>query len=97
LNKRPQRNVGTYKDGPANIRKFPIEGEEYDFTFNTSILSKWDHPVPAVLNKGHVKKNYPPQKKISKEALAECYLMQTGWIEDSSNFLAFSQNILLDS
>ncbi len=23
--------------------------------------------------------------------------MQTGWIEDPSNFLAFSQNILLDS
>jgi hypothetical protein len=97
LNKCPRRNVGTYKDGPANIRKFPIEGEEYNFTFNTSILSKWDHPVPAVLNKGRVEKNYHPQKKISKEALAECYLMQTGWIEDPSNFLAFSQNILLDS
>jgi hypothetical protein len=30
----PCCNVGTYKDGPANIRKFPIEGESYDFAFN---------------------------------------------------------------
>ena len=26
---RPRRNVGTYEDGPARNRKFPIEGEEW--------------------------------------------------------------------
>jgi hypothetical protein len=96
-NGRPCRNVGTYRDGPANIRKFPIDGEEYDYTFSASILSEWDHPVPAVSNKGRIEKNYHPQKKISKEALAECYLMQTGWFEDPSTFLASSQTLLLDS
>ena len=45
---RPRRNVGTYKDGPATIRKFPIEGESYDFAFN--IISNWEHPVPVEAN-----------------------------------------------
>ena len=30
-NNRPRQNVGTYKGGPANIRKFPIDGESYNF------------------------------------------------------------------
>ncbi len=77
--------------------KFPIDGEEYDYTFSASILSEWDHLVPAVSNKGRFEKNYHPQKKISKEALAECYSMQTGWFEDPSTFLASSQTLLLDS
>ncbi len=47
---RPRWNVGTYKDNPANIRKFPIEGESYDFAFN--IISDWEHPVPVVANRG---------------------------------------------
>jgi hypothetical protein len=31
--RRPRRNVGTYRDGPANIRKFPIKRESYDYSF----------------------------------------------------------------
>ncbi len=27
---RPKQNVGTYKDGPAIIRRLPIDREEYD-------------------------------------------------------------------
>ena len=33
---RPSRTTKSWKDGPANIRKFPIDGEEYDFTFTVS-------------------------------------------------------------
>ncbi len=58
---RPHRNVGTYKDGPANIRKFPIEGESYDFAFN--IISNWEHPVPVVANRGQVSKKFHSQQK----------------------------------
>ncbi len=56
---RPRWNVGTYKDGPANIRKFPIEGKSYDFTFN--ITSDWEHPVPVVANRGQVSKKFHSQ------------------------------------
>ncbi len=70
---RPRRNVGTYKDGPANIRKFPIEGESYVFAFN--IISNWEHPVPVVANRGQISKQFHHQQKINKGFLAECYLL----------------------
>jgi hypothetical protein len=28
----PRQNVGTYKDGPAIIRRLPIDGESYKFS-----------------------------------------------------------------
>ncbi len=65
---RPCWNVGTYKDGPANIRKFPIEGESYDFAFN--IISNWEHPVPGVANRGQVSKKFHSQQKMNKGFLA---------------------------
>ena len=36
----PRQNVGTYKDGPANICKFPIDGESYDFAFDVKIINE---------------------------------------------------------
>jgi hypothetical protein len=36
----PRRNVGNYKQGPAKIRRLPIVGEEYDFSF--LVISEWD-------------------------------------------------------
>ena len=45
-NTRPTRNVGTWKDGPANIRKFPIDGEDYDFSFNVQHIT--DPPVSVI-------------------------------------------------
>ncbi len=35
---RPQRNVGTYKDGPSIIWRLPIDGESYDLTFSSTIV-----------------------------------------------------------
>ncbi len=47
---RPRQNVGTYKEGPANIHKFPIDGESYDFAFNIEIINEWEHPISSVKN-----------------------------------------------
>jgi hypothetical protein len=35
---RPQRNVGTYEDGPSIIRQLPIDGESYDLIFSSTIV-----------------------------------------------------------
>lgn len=45
-NGRPTRNVGTSKDGPANIRKFPIDEEDYEFSFSAQHIS--DQPIPMI-------------------------------------------------
>jgi hypothetical protein len=92
---RPCRNVGTYKDGPANIRKFPIEGESYDFAFN--IISNWEHPVPVVANRGQISKRFHHQQKINKGFLAKCYLLQDPWFEDPTCLTSLSNNLTLDS
>ena len=51
-NNRPWRNVGSYKDWPAKIQKFQIDGESYDFMFNVDIINEWEHPISSVKNKG---------------------------------------------
>ncbi len=53
---RPRRNVGTYKQGPAKIRRLPIVVEEYDFSF--SVISEWDQLVPITANRGNVQTKY---------------------------------------
>jgi hypothetical protein len=92
---RPCRNIGTYKDGPANIRKFPIEGELYDFAFN--IISDWEHPVPVVANRSQVSKKFHSQQKMNKGFLAECYLLQKPWFEDPNCLASLSNHLTLDS
>ena len=96
-NNRPRRNVGTYKDGPANIRKFPIDGESYEFAFNVKVINEWEHPIPSVLNKGRVTTEYHPNQKICKEAIAECYLLQDPWFSDPTCVSAMHDNFVLDS
>ena len=96
-NNRPRRNVGTYKDGPANIRKFPIDGESYDFAFNIKVINEWEHPIPSVLNKGRVTTEYHPNQKICKESIAECYLLQDPWFDDPTCVSAINDNFVLDS
>jgi hypothetical protein len=58
----PRQNVGTYKDGPAIICCLPINGESYNLTFSATIVSKYTHPVPAFLNRGHFTDYHPYQK-----------------------------------
>jgi len=54
-----QQNVGRYKDGPAIIRRLPIDGESYYFSFSNTLVCEWEHPVPAVANRGRTS-NYHP-------------------------------------
>jgi hypothetical protein len=91
----PCWNIGTYKDGPANIRKFPIEGELYDFAFN--IISDWEHPVPVVANRGQISEQFHHQQKINKGFLTKCYLLQDPWFEDPTCLTSLSNNLTLDS
>jgi hypothetical protein len=73
---RPRRNnVGTYKDGPAIIRRLPIKGESYDFSFTNNVIQEWEHLVPAVANRGRTSE-YHPNQKVQQGYLAECYLLQ---------------------
>jgi hypothetical protein len=80
----PRRNVGTYKQGPAKIRKFPINGESYDFSFATNANKN-----------SHRQTKYHPMQKISNASLAECYLLQHNWTDDYLSGL--ESNIILDS
>jgi hypothetical protein len=72
----PQRNVGTWKDGPAKLRSLPIDDEEYDFSFVTL-------PEPAVAfvaRRGHAKQQSQPQRLL-KSDLLDCHLLQRDWTE----------------
>jgi hypothetical protein len=37
---RPCQNVGTYKDGPAKIRRLPFDGESYELAYNPNLQPK---------------------------------------------------------
>jgi hypothetical protein len=93
----PRQNVGTYKEGPANICKFPIDGESHDFAFDVEIINEWEHPISSVKNKGCVTTEYHPQQKISKASIAECYLLQDTWFDDPTCVSAINNNFVLDS
>jgi hypothetical protein len=94
---RPQRNnVGTYTDGPAIIWRLQIYGKTYDFSFSTTVINEWEHPVPAVANRGRTTK-YHPTQKVQQGSLAECYLLQDSWFEDPTCMAAITSNLVLDS
>jgi hypothetical protein len=63
----PHRNVETYKDGPANIRKFPIKGGSYDYSF----VSNFDDQFLVLSNCTNIQTKYQPSQKITKSSLAE--------------------------
>jgi hypothetical protein len=92
---RPRRNVGNYKQGPAKIRRLPIVGEEYDFSF--LVISEWDQQVPIIANRGNVQMKYHPQQRIQKSFLAECYLLQDCWTSDPNCIHQIYSNVILNS
>ncbi len=93
----PRRNnVGTHKNGPAIIRRLPIDGESYDFSFSTTVINEWEHPVPAVANCGRTTK-YHPTQKVQQGYLAECYLLQDSWFDNPTCMAALTSNLVLDS
>ncbi len=71
----PPRAVGSWKDGPANIRNRPIEGEEYDFSFCS--LSD-DPPVAFVARRGYCQAQ-PLPHRLYKPDVLDCYLLQRQW------------------
>jgi len=98
VNGRPRRhNVGTYKDGPAIIRKFPIDGESYEYAFNINVISEWDRPVPVTKNRGGIVTQHHPTQKINKGFLAECYLLQEPWFDDPTCVSSVTTNLRLDT
>jgi hypothetical protein len=88
--------VETNKDGPAKLRQLPIDGESYDFTFHANIISNWEHPVPAIANRGCVTE-YHPQQKLLHNSLAECYLLQDSWFDDPTCLPMMSEHLILDT
>ena len=72
---RPKRNVGTWKDGPAIHRRLPIDGEEYDYSFNSCFI---DQPVALIAQRGLTSLQPPPQK-ITKRTLLDCIFLQHEW------------------
>jgi hypothetical protein len=81
----PCWNVGTYKQGPAKIRKISIDGKSYDFSFT---LKTNTH--------SYVQTKYHPTQKISKTSLVECYLLQDDWTSDKNYLRSLDSNIILD-
>jgi hypothetical protein len=79
---RPRRNVGTYKDGPAKIRRFPIDGESYELAYSSNTFLEPLHPVPAITNTAHCPLTYHPTEKVQKQFLAKCYFLQDKWFHD---------------
>jgi hypothetical protein len=73
-----------------------INGESYDLTFSATIVNKYAHPVPAVLNQGRFT-DYHPHQKLQQCFLAECYLLQEPWFADPTCLDAVSHNLTLDS
>jgi hypothetical protein len=92
---RPRCNVGNYKQVPAKIRRLPIDGEQYDFSF--SVIGEWGQPVPVVTNCANVQTKYHPQKRLHKSFLAECYLLQDCWADDPECLHQIYSNVILDS
>jgi hypothetical protein len=79
----------------VKIRRLPIDGEEYDFSFSS--ISEWDQPVPIIANRGNIQTKYHPQQGIQKSFLAECYLLQNCWASDPDCIHQICSNITLDS
>ena len=92
---RPRRNVGNYRQGPAKIRRLPIEGEQYDFSF--SVFSDWERPMSVSANRSNIQANYHPQQRVNKSFLAECYLLQDLWFGNPTCLYHLSTNIVIDT
>jgi len=76
---RPSRTTKTWKDGPANIRKFPIDGEEYDFSFHNII-----DPTATMLSCRGLSTSQPPPQRVTKQSLHECTLLQQHWTDEKA-------------
>jgi hypothetical protein len=88
---RPSRNMKSWKDGPANIRKFPIDGEEYDFTFTAQNIL--DPAVPLITSRGLVKPPQQPLQRITKSFLHDSVLMQRAWTQSTAQHTYFLMDV----
>jgi hypothetical protein len=76
-NGRPRCNVGTYKDGPAKIRRLPIDGKSYELAYPTDAPFSSLYPVPVISNTAGRPSNYHPKERLNKQFLTECYFFKT--------------------
>ncbi len=83
LRRNPARNAGSWKDGPAKIRMCPIDDEDYDFTFLSSLE---DQQVAFVARRGLCTSQSLPSK-LSKADMHECCLLQQQWINNNGTHL----------
>ncbi len=83
---RLHQKVGTYKQGPANMQKNPIDGKSYGFSFTSKTN-----------NCSNIQTKYHPTQKICKASLVECYLLQDDWTSDKNYLQGLDSNIILDS
>ena len=59
-------------------------------------MSEWEHPVPAVANRGRTS-GYHATQKVQQGFLAECFLLQDSWFEDPTCLAAVDSNFIIDS
>jgi hypothetical protein len=93
----PRRNVGMYKDWPAEIRRLPIDGKEYELAFNVDVISDWEKPLPAISNTRYITKDFHPNQKFQKGFLAECYLLQDTWFDDPTCVSELLDHLKMDT
>jgi hypothetical protein len=96
-NGRPCGNVGTYKDGPAKIRRLPIDGESYELAYLVDVSFNSIYPIPAITNKACRLLNYHPEEKLQKRFLAECYFLQDKWFQESDCFSSLADHMSIDT
>jgi hypothetical protein len=87
----PCQNVGTYKDGPAKIRRLPIDGESYELAYILNLSFDAIHPVPAISNRANCTFDYHPEQKIQH------YFLQDRWFNNPSCFFSIPNIMNLDS
>ncbi len=76
------------------LRRLPIDGDSYDFTFHANIISDWEHPVAATANRGFVTE-YHPQQELLHIFLTKCYLLQDSWFDDPTCLDMMSEHLIL--
>jgi hypothetical protein len=96
-NGRPRRNVGSYKKGPAKIRRLPIDGKSYELAYTNDSLLEHLHPVLAITNSAHCPSTYHPNEKLQKQFLTEWYLLLDKWFQENDCCSSLVHHMPVDS
>jgi hypothetical protein len=72
LRRNPKRAVGTWKDGPAKLRTCPMDNDDNDFSFASSL----DEVQPVLVARRGLCQTQQLPKRLLKQDLLECHLLQ---------------------